>query len=175
MKKNTSLILGLSIPILMVLFVAISIYLPRQFSKPGYDFLYIIGTDTYYSEYTYSVENGVLTREQNNTYQNKDLYYSKPLVDYGPPKIYIYSIENDLAREISFEEAQAYKLDNNAKSPDGFEISRGSGAEIVPFSGSYDYNSQFIRNGNYSKKLNIQVPASSDRYYDFRLLGWVIK
>ena len=39
MKKHIPLIIGISIPILMILFVAGSIYLPGLFIKPGYNFL----------------------------------------------------------------------------------------------------------------------------------------
>ena len=40
-KKNITLILGISIPILMILFVAGSIYLPGLFIKPHFNFLYV--------------------------------------------------------------------------------------------------------------------------------------
>jgi hypothetical protein len=123
------------------------------------------------------VVDGKLTRKENPSYQGKDSYYSMPVVDYGPPKLFYYTLSDDSVREISFEEAQTYTLNNLERSPDGYEFVRGGGAEIVPFGGSYDYNSFFIRKGSYNKRLDINI-ASSPRtysYYDVSLIGWVIK
>lgn len=45
-KKNITLVIGISIPILMILFVAGSIYFPRLFIKPHFNFLYVSGDDS---------------------------------------------------------------------------------------------------------------------------------
>ena len=62
-KKNIPLILGLSIPILMILFVAGSIYLPGLFVQPKFNFLYAMGDDYYYGRH-YSVQNGRLIKNE---------------------------------------------------------------------------------------------------------------
>ena len=62
MKKNIPLIFAISIPVLMVIGIALSIYLPTLFVKPEYDFLYSIGGDYSYRN-EYAVENGKLVKK----------------------------------------------------------------------------------------------------------------
>ena len=102
-KKNIPLILSLSIPILMIIFVAASIYLPGIFIKPKYDFIYITGDSDYRQEYT--VKN------------NKLVYYPIRKPDYYTPslketKIFLYNVNHDKNREISFEEVAAQTTKN---------------------------------------------------------------
>jgi hypothetical protein len=46
MKKNLPLTIGLSIPVLMIVFIAASIYLPRlSATQPQFSFLYTSGNN----------------------------------------------------------------------------------------------------------------------------------
>lgn len=165
MKKHIPLILALAIPILMIIFVAASIYLPGIFFKPKYDFIYLVG-DSYYSQ-----EYG----EKNNK-----LVYNPKLRDYySPPtetKIFYYDINQNKSREISFAEAQILNLDSNSQSPDGFQIVYGSSESgVFPFFfyTNRDYNSRYIQGHNVSRKLNINLARN---YYDqFQFIGWIIR
>ncbi len=167
-KKNITLVLGISIPILMILFVAGSIYLPGIFIKPKYDFLYLSGDDYYYGgQNMYSVQNDRLVKNIWEIGKN-DARYSQE------PKLFIHDIAKNESREISFEEAQKLNLDSNIKSPDGFEVVYGSkGDGIFPFFfySSTDYNTRYLKGHNVSKKLNIQLSGSYS--YNFRFLGWI--
>lgn len=165
-RRNITLIVGISIPILMILFVAGSIYLPGVFAKPKFNFLYITGD--YYSGSQYSVINGRLV-------ENEIEY---PPRKYGPPraevKLFVHDVAKNESKIISFEEAQMLNLDSSIKSPDGFEvISGGRGSGIFFFFGvDRDYDSIYLKGHNMSKKLNVQMSGSYG-YGNFRFLGWI--
>lgn len=166
LKENTSLIIGLAIPILMILFVAGSIYLPGLFVNPQYDFLYSVG-DAYYSGQQYNVIDGKL---------QSPLPLPSGLPTHLPrqePKFYMHDVKSNQSREVTLQQAQAFFLDTKPQSPDGFEAVYGSrGDGIFPFffwTGT-DYNSRYLKGRNVSKKLNLQFPGS---YYNFRFLGWI--
>lgn len=173
-KKNITLLLGFSIPVLMILFVAGSVYLPGFFIKPHFNFLYVSADDYYYYNYNngrqYSVRDDRLVKTEIKPPKN---------VNYKPPradaKLYLYDVAKDRSKEISFADAQRLNLDPNIKSPDGFEIVDGSRDHgCFPFfpPGGADYNARYLKGHDVSKKLNLQLNGSSD-YYNFRFLGWI--
>jgi hypothetical protein len=172
-KKNITLIVGISIPILMILFVAGIIYLPGLFIQPKFNFLYVSGDSYYYPKYQYSVQNGKLVRSEIQRPENQI---------YIPPrevKLYIYDVAKNESKEISFEEAQKLNLDPSPISPDGFEIVYGSHSEgsfFFPFFfwSERDYSTLYLKGHNVSKKLNPQLSGSYYNYYDnFRFIGWI--
>ncbi|TSA46015.1 hypothetical protein D4R52_01285, partial [bacterium] len=169
LKKNISLILGLSIPVLMIIFVAGSIYLPALFVHPKTDFLYVNYDNNYY--YTqYSIVAGKLVKNPDENLTHKSAQKSEA-------KLYLHDVQKNTSREVSFEEAKNLKLNSNIVSPDGFEVSYGGGGGggMFPFffDSGPDYNSRFLTGHGYSKKLNIQ--KSGSYYLDFRFLGWIEK
>lgn len=159
-KKNIPLILGLSIPVLMILFVAGSIYLPGLFAQPEFDFLYATGDDYRYNRY-YSVQNGNLIRHE-VTYPAR-----------AEPRLYLHDISKNESKEISFSEAQELTLNPDLKSPDGFEIDCGRRTQDIFFIFAYsrrDCSTRFIMGHNTSRKLNVQLSGTR-----FQFLGWVIE
>ncbi len=168
-KKNITLVIGISIPILMILFVAGSIYLPGLFIQPKYNFVYVSSDDSYYySQYQYSVQNGKIVR--NETQRPEGQTY-QPQIDV---KLYVYDVAKNESKEISFEEAQNLTLDSKNISPDGFEITYGSSGEgffLFFFYSRTDYNTRYLKGHNVSKKLNLQLSGSY--YNDFRFIGWI--
>lgn len=160
-KKNIPLLIGVLIPIAMIILVAAAIYLPALFSQPKYDFIYLTG-DYYYPQY-YVDNDGKLVR--------KDVVPPEP--NYPPnteSRLFYHDIKTNESRQISYDEAKDYNLDINIKSPDGYEIVNGNGAEFFPFFGGSGNDSHYIKGHNASKKLNLQ---SQGGYYNFRFLGWV--
>ena len=102
-KKNITLVLGISIPILMILFVAGSIYLPGLFIKPHFNFLYASGYDSYYyynNGYQYSVQNDKLIKNEIKQPENQN--YTPPRVE---QKLYLYDVAKNESKEISFAQA----------------------------------------------------------------------
>lgn len=170
-KKNITLVLGISIPILMILLVAGSIYLPGLFIHPKYSFLYVSGDDYYYNNgQRYFVENSRL--KKNEITQPEDTNNYPPR---GEAKLFIHDVAKNESKEIFFEEAQKLNLDTNNTSPDGFEVVYGGGeGGIFPFfySGGTDYNARYLKGHNVSKKINVQL-SGSYYYNNFRFLGWL--
>jgi hypothetical protein len=166
MKKNIPLIVGISIPILMILFVAGSIYLPSLFVKPSYNFLYLLGASCYGQPY--SVVNGKL--EQN------DVKYPANYNPPAQPELFIYDATKDQSQQISFADAQNLNLDSTNQSPDGFEVVSGNsgGGDYFPFYfGPSNYNDGwYLKGHNIDKKINIQTVGN---YYNFTFLGWIKK
>jgi len=170
-KKNIPLIVGISIPILMILFVAASIYLPLLFmhTKPEFNFLYVTGDYLLGSQY--SVENGKLVKHE---FKDDEGRWPSIMRRRGDAKLFVHDVTKNESRQISFEEAQSLDLNSNIKSPDGFEIVHGSrGGGPWPFFGfsETDYNTVYIKGHNISRKLNVQ---QTERHFgDFHFLGWI--
>ncbi len=184
-SKNIALIVGLAIPVLMIVAVAGSIYIPQFFApKPQYDFLYT--NDSYggpYGAQFYEVQNGkivknppVLPPQDPNAppYINSATpqpYVAKP-VPAPESRLFRYDVKNDTNKEVTFEEAQNLTLTTDQKSPDGFEFRDGSrGGDFFPFGGGYDYNTKYLTGHGISRKLNIS--GNQYQYNPVRFLGWI--
>ncbi|HOW35104.1 MAG TPA: hypothetical protein PL155_01635 [Candidatus Omnitrophota bacterium] len=172
-KKNIPLIVGLLIPVLMILFVAASIYLPGLFVQPKVSFIFSYGGD-YYSRSQYDILNGRITLKSANYPKKESNQWSEPRRE---SKLYLYDVIRNKSVEISLEEAQKFFLDPSVKSPDGFEITRGEHGfsifEILTTHGGR-WDSSFITGHNVSKRLNLPY---KDRYYSRYLdfIGWIIE
>ena len=171
-KKNITLVIGVSIPILMILFVAGSIYLPGLFVQPKVNFLYTTGEDYYSYQYHYVVDSDKLLKYDDVSPQNTN--YNQPRSE---TKLFVYDVVKNENKSISFDDAQTLHLDANPQSPDGFEVVYGSrGDNFFPFfffSGT-DYNSRYLKGHNVSRKINIQAGGPYyNAYYNFRFLGWI--
>jgi len=162
--KNISLIVGLAIPILMILIVALSIYVPAIFSpQPQYNFLYVSGDD-YWGGRQYEVQQGRLGKRE---VKHPDNYTP------GVVRIFIHDVKTNESKEITFEEAQQLYLNSNSKSKDGWEVVYGSGGDgFFPFfySGTNRHDI-YLQGHNTSKKLNLQHDKTY--YRQARFLGWL--
>ncbi len=160
-KGNISFLLGASIPVLMIIFVVASIYIPLLFVKPKFNFLYVTG-DGYYGKEVYFVKNDRLMKNENRQPERE-------------PRLFIYDFASDKSREVTFEEAQELILGSDRRSSDGFIVAPGAqsgpGLFLFFFYTDVDYNSQYLVGDKINKKLNIQSGGSGDN--NFRFLGWL--
>lgn len=168
-KKNYTLIIGILIPLLMIIFVAASIYLPGLFIQPKYSFLYVSANDqSYNSQFQYFIENGRIKINENNKLENQ-IYLPKEII-----KLYFYDVNKNESQEITFNAAQIFNLESNNISPDGFEVvngSQGGGFFPIFYYSSGDYSNLYLKGHNVSKKLNLKLNGT--RYDNFRFIGWV--
>jgi hypothetical protein len=167
-KENIPLIIGLCIPILMIIIIAASIYVPTFFApEPAYDFIYATWQHNYPS-HNYYVSDGKIVQD------NSPPPYENYKGNLSSVKLYVYNINNGQSQEISFEEAKKYKLDANDTSPDGFKITHGSYDYDPFFFGSRNYGTIYIKGHHISKKLNIK---DRPNYYwrNFDFIGWIIE
>lgn len=176
-RQNLPLIVGLSLPVLMILFIAAAIYIPALFANPTTDFVYAIGDGTYYR---FDGINGEYVIQSGKIVRNPPVYpedYPRPERDI-PSQLYYHDVEEDKSRQISLQEAQQLTLDPGPVSSEGFEVVRGSrgGGDFFPFfiGGRYDYNTVYLIGHNTSIKMNV-LGVSPNTYADFRFVGWVVE
>lgn len=187
-NRNWPLILGISIPVLMVFLIILSIYLPNFLRKPKYNFLFVLGPQNAYRSLSPVPGNNMVARTVNvfEVQNNKVViipktyyYYIGDQVD-QPNKLYVYNVQENRSKEISIDDAKNYTLDASTIAPDGFELKSGGYNDgFFPFfyGGNSDYNSKYLKKGVSSQKLNLPAYsgyAGSYYYYDnnFQFLGW---
>jgi hypothetical protein len=185
MKKNLPLVIGLAIPLLMIVFVAVSIYVPSLFAKPEYSFVYAV-KDNYdmYGD-NYSVENGTIVKKNVPYPTSTDPYYDRypaPKVPETKSYLFMFDINTKTAKELSFEDAKKLSLIETKNSPDGYELEQGSTDNgVFEIFGGYSASPDwFLRKGAMNKRITLQFPPSTDtRYYyynsNFQFLGWIKK
>ena len=166
-KENIPLVIGLCIPVLMIIIVAISIYLPTLFApEPIHNFIYASWHQNYASHHYY-VDKGKIVREESPP------PYKGYEGNLSSPKLFIYDIKNNQPKEIPLEQAQKYKLDSSKTSPDGFEITYGSYDCDPFFVGCRNHGTVYLKGHHISKKLNIE---KNQNYYrrNFNFIGWIM-
>lgn len=167
-KENITLIIGLSIPVVMVLFIAGAIYLPSFFihvDPPKYNFMYMInnGGDGFH----YSIEKTLLTRKE---IKKKNSYYNP---NRRQVKFFIHDLKSHKNKELSFEDAAKVILNTNFESPDGFKVENGRRSYgFFPFYSRSNYYTRYLTKEGYSEKLKLHT-NTSNTYYNFRFLGWL--
>lgn len=162
LKDNLSLILGLSIPVLMIIFVAGSIYLPALFApKPQINFIYESKENAYYGgETQYSVKNRKIIK---NNIKFQEV----------PPRLFIHDVSKNESREVPFEEAQLLDIDSRSKSSDGYQIIDGMfGGGSLFFSGSYD-RGRYLSGHGLNTKISFPADEAENINYKFHFLGWI--
>jgi len=173
MKRATSfdpvLIVGLSIPVVMIALIAGAIYLPglmTDIEDPRFDFLYMVG---YAQENNYHVTDGRLRRSPQRPRKGETGSSGDPHLQF-----FVYRVGDGTSEQLSFEEASKLCLDGSAISPDGFEIAYGRRSEVFfPLWSSRDYETRFLRKESLSIKLDLEVAESFNTIRSFRFLGWV--
>lgn len=180
-KKNLPLLLGLAIPVLMIIFVAASIYLPGVFVKPTHNFIYTTELDTYTHPH-YQVDGTTLTLKcaEVPPYTPDPSFKLTPCTAENAGKLFLEDVAANRSSEISYAEAQKLILDSNTQSSDGYQIVSGGSRGVVPFifeGGDTTGGGIYIKGHSVSKKLNIQSGLRTDNYSSpgFLFLGWVGK
>ncbi len=166
-KRDWPLIIGISIPFLMILAIVLSIFIPRMFIHPETDFIYAANAPYYYTEQIYRVENGEVVRDTSGFSKLEGSDYDR----YGDGQIYYYDVSEDTADVLTFEAAQEYNL--NKESPEGLEVGYGRRSDSLFFS-VRDRDSIYLYGKGYSKKLNIDTDYNRFNW-DFHFIGWVIE
>ena len=162
-KKNIPLIIALSIPILMVILITISIYVPTLFVKPKFDFIYSV-ENTYCYHRKHSVQDERVVFSEVSNKKENDICRNNQ-----QPRLYYYDVQSFTSKEITLEEAQEYRLDCRRHSQDGFEIVSGDRSFDIFFISGSSYYDKYLKKGAYSRRIHLE----NHHYYDFRFLGWI--
>ncbi len=185
-KQNLTLILAFSLPVILIVIVALSTYLPSLFLKTNYNFIYSActdGTNYYYyncNKYLqnrYVVVNGSLVINDINPTLDSDNDGILDINENYSTRIFMHDTQKNESREITLEEAQGLSLNSLLTSPDGVSVSSdySRGADFIfLFDGGSSYG-YYLMKGNSKNRLNLI--NSDDRYYyqdNFQFIGWVI-
>jgi hypothetical protein len=147
MKKDPALWIALALPIILIIGVALSIYIPRMGAHPTHSFLYEPG----YNQ-VYTVTDSKLARRYESINPTRG-------------QLYVYDPKTKENTPISEEDAKKLELNSNPTSPDGYHIERGRSGGFFPF--FYDgYSRDYL----VSDKTSIEI-KSVDTYIQF--LGWI--
>lgn len=167
-KQHISLIIGLSIPVAMIIFIAIAINGPRWFNtvEPArYDFLYTTGQHTPYT--IYLVSEGRLTVKDEPAPEGYAATTS-------PVHFFVHDVSENRSREIQLDDALEMILDGSIRSPDGFAVEPGRRSGWFIFGYRRDYNSRYLIKETFGEKLDLESSNGSYNYYwNFQFLGWV--
>ena len=171
-KKNLPLILAFGIPLVMIVAIALSIYLPGLGKQPKYNFLYMTGDALNYgypNGTDYYVQGNRLVKSPVPPPVNPDPYLKA--MPPGEVKFYVHDVIANQSKEVSPEEAQNLNLNSSQTSEDSYTIQQGGGGDFL-FGGGGDYNSWYLKGNNRSKKLNLKL-SGPNSYASFRFLGWI--
>ncbi len=187
LKKNSLIILTFSLPVLLVVLVAMSSLIPSFLLSTQYDFVYATcGDGTYrfnyrcedYLKNRFSVVNGKLVVSEVAKNQDSDGDGVLDADENYSARLFLHNTERNETREINLDKAQSFDLDSLLTSPDGVTLSsdydRGESFFLVFDSGSsYGY---YLTKGGSRSKLHL-INSNEDSYYyndNFKFIGWVL-
>ena len=179
-KKNLIVILAFLLPILLIIGLAVSVYLPGFFLSTKYDFVYATcgngsGDYQYYPDYPQNCNTFL-----NNLYQVENgKLVMRPIVPTNSryiSRLFIHNTKRNESREITSAEAEKLHLSGLLTSPDGVSIDNGynRGSEFFPFFGGSSQSGYYLTKGSKHRRLNLL--GVNDRYYsdnNFKFIGWV--
>ena len=165
-KNYWPILLAISIPILLILFMIGSIYLPQLGLKPKYNFLYT--TDYYSYDFPYEVKDHRLTDLPKKNQTEQFSYY--PV---RAPRFFVYDVKANQARQVNAEEAKQLGLDDQPVSTDGYQVTNNRNDEslglfpLLFFCGPQ--RGVYLKHKGSQKRLDL--PGAD--YYNFHFIGWV--
>ena len=185
MKKHLTLIIGVSLPIIFIIIIAIVIFVPSLSIKPEHNFVYVDvnSNNNYYSGNVYKnsfvIKDGKIVKEpaSNLEYlqeQNKK-YTNYKLIE--APTLYLYNVIENTAKQITLDEANNYTFDPGPSSPDGYTVKfeRNSDGIFEIFGSNNNSSGYFIEKNRGKKKLTGLTLENGNYYYNsnFQLIGWI--
>ena len=179
-------VLAIGLPLLLVIAIILSIFLPRVFIQPTHrsDFIFMQNNFQPFTRpfmpdgspnpstdplFRYAISDGKLTIVSADPY-SYNAYRREEL-----PKIFKYDVLADTYEEIKADDLSKINVVDTPKSPEGFEIVRGGGDGVLMFP-SYSSNKAFLKKGSYSQELTLPSKVNIDSRYcygDFLSCGFV--
>ncbi len=187
LRKNLILLVAFSLPILLIVLIALSAYIPSLFVSTNYNFVYAVCTGSsgnYYpyrcDEYLqkrYSVVSGQLVVNEVDVTIDSDNDGVPDFTEDYTARLFLHDTETNESREIPLEEAQSLSLNELITSPDGVSVTSAydSGTDfLLVFNGGSAYGYYLVK-GNAKRSLNLLNGDSRYSYQDnFKFIGWVV-
>jgi len=187
LKKNFALVIAFSLPVLLIVGISLSAYLPSLFISTDYNFVYSScadGSNNYYSykcdNYLlkrYSVVDGQLVVNDVDQTQDSDNDGIPDIKEGYIARLFLHNTKSNETREITLEEAESLNLNELITSPDGVSVSShyDRGADIFFVFDGGSTQGHYLVKGNAKSKLNLI--NDEDRYYhpnNFQFIGWTL-
>ena len=187
-KENLVLVIGLSLPILLIVLFFLATVVPKSLSTPPqYEMLFTTLKYEYENSPAYLVDFKVVNHQlmaavKKNNDKSRN-YNSKKLMAYNPKTETVREITIDLAKaaeaninEVVLAETKDLKVDSSVVSPDGYQLdgSRYNGSGLIGglFGGGSHNSGYRLKKGAVAYKVQTTQP---DYYYsDFKFVGWVV-
>lgn len=190
-KENLVLVLGLTLPALLIVFFFLATVIPKSIgTPPQYEMLFTAAMRyEYQNPPDYLVDfvvkdNHLLVRAKRNEEKNRN-YNSKKLMAYDGKTESVREITLDMAKigetatngEAVLEETKNMTIDPSSTSPDGYMLDGpnygGGGLVGGLFGGGYRSSGYRIKKGGSGYKL---PNTQRDSYYNqVQFIGWVVK
>lgn len=189
MKENLVLVIGLSLPILLIVLFFLATVLPKSLGQPPqYELLFTTLKYEYENSPVYLVDFKVVNHQliaKVKKNDDKDKHYnSKKLMAYNAKTETVREISIDFANaaemgggnEVVLSETKDLKIDASFISPDGYQLEGSyysSNGIVGGLFGGGNRNSGYrIKKGAVAYKVETAQP---DYYYsDFKFVGWII-
>jgi len=178
--KNIAIILAFLLPIILILIVVLSVYLPSAFLSTKYNFIYASCNTNYSYDCSsrilnhYKVVEGKLVLEP---FAEKTDSNSNGLLDekeIANARFFLHDTQKNESREISLQEVKSMTLNGLITSPDNVSVSSGyeRGVDFMLISGRSTYENYLVK-GNSKTKLNL-IKNSEYYYNNIHFIGWVL-
>lgn len=188
-KENLVLVIGLSLPILLIVLFFLATVLPKSFGAPPQnELLFTTLKYEYENSPVYLVDfkvvnNQLVAKVKKNDDKSRN-YNAKKLMAYNAKTDTVREISIDLAKaaeagdgtDVVLDETKDLKIDASAVSPDGYQLegsNYGNNGLVGGLFGGGNRNSGYrIKKGAVAYKVQTTQP---DYYYsDFKFVGWII-
>ncbi|MCH7597423.1 hypothetical protein IID27_00025 [Patescibacteria group bacterium] len=185
-KKNFAILLAFILPVVLIVIVALSTYLPSLFLSTDYNFIYTSCTNgaNYYSyrcdnylQKRHSVVDDKIVVNSISPTQDSDNDGILDINENYTARIFLHDTEKNESREITLQEAQTLTLNSLLTSPDGVTVSssydRGADFFFI-FDGGSSYG-YYLTKGKNKDKLNL-INIDQRYYYrnNFQFMGWIL-
>lgn len=184
-KKNFVLLLAFSLPVVLVLVVALSVYLPSRFLSTRYDFVYTACTDGatmyyyncgHFTPVQYEVRDGKLGVVPVDPQQDANGNGVPDVQEQASRRLFLHDTKKNESTEITLDQAKALQLSGLLTSPDGVLVSSGysSSGDFLLFGGGSTYG-YYLTKGKAKSELHL-IGSANRSYYDrdFQFVGWVL-
>lgn len=187
-KENLALVFAFTLPVLVIIVVAVSAYVPALFLSTDYDFIYVTCDDstTYrpayncqdYLQQRYSVVGGQLSISEVDLAVSEEYPAVSDIDQYYEARIFLHNTEKNESREITLAEALTQNINPLITSPDGVTVvgdyDRNHGGDFFFFGGGSSGFAYYLTKGNLKSKINY-ITNGGDYYRndDIKFIGWV--
>lgn len=177
-KEKISIVVGLALPVLFIIFIAVWLSVRTSSVQPQSNFIYTVAGEYSPQKYGVLFENNYIV--ENGKIKLKPVLHTKDeIANYDMRKamdLYVYDVKNNINQKVTVEEAQKLLITDSNISPDGYWVAYeyGNGGIFEIFGGNDSNSGYFITkvDGGAKKKINIEFGRN---YWDneFRVIGWI--